>query len=240
MKILVNGASLSAGPWTWPYRVKEMLNCEMTNIALPAMGNTYIHESTVAELAKNKYDLVLIMWCDSIVRIDWKIDNVDKLEDKNWASQSLAGIKGPYHNDYEAVQKDWISSTGFLVEQYQKRLPREDQTDLNQLFYDYYSVVKKPQLVFHDLIKMISLQGVLKSMNIPYVFMRSGPGVQHVDYTELYASLDNKHFYNEVYIKPLCYINGWMTDEEVPHPTEQGNVEFANHLVTYLKKKNYV
>ena len=241
MKVLVNGASLSAGPWTWPYRLKEMLNCDMTNLAIPAVGNTYVQESTVSELAKNKYDLVLIMWSEGVNRTEWRVDNVEQFDDQQWTSKNMAEIKlGHGNNDYDAIQKDWILSAGYLIDRYQKKIPDEQQSTINQLFADYYSVVKNSQAVSHELIRMISLQGILKSMNIPYVFMFSSPISHHVKHLELYRLINWAEFYSDVHIKPLCRDNGWLTTDAVPYPNDTGNREFARLLLEYLKKKNYV
>lgn len=241
MKVLVNGASLSAGPWTWPYRLKEMLNCDMTNLAIPAVGNTYVHESTIDELSKNKYDLVLIMWSEGVNRAEWRVNDIAKFADQQWTSKNMAEIKlGSDNNDYAAIQKDWILSAGYLIDHYQKKIPVTEQSEINQLFDDYYSVVKNPQAVFRELIQMISLQGVLKSLTIPYVFMFSKPIAHHVKYAELYNMIDWAEFYSDVHIKPLCGNNGWLTDDDTPYPNDQGNREFARLLIEHLKKKNYV
>jgi lysophospholipase L1-like esterase len=56
MTILVTGASFSYGPGSWP----ELLNA--TNLSCMDVGNRYIAETTIAELNKNTYNLVIVMW----------------------------------------------------------------------------------------------------------------------------------------------------------------------------------
>ena len=56
MNLLVNGASFSYGNNSWP----ELLGA--TNLSCMNVGNTYIADSTINELAKKAYDLVIIMW----------------------------------------------------------------------------------------------------------------------------------------------------------------------------------
>lgn len=72
MKLLVNGASFSLGPNSWP----ELLNMDLTNLSRANAGNTYIVETTMEELAKNDYDLVIIMWSP--------FDRVDIRNGDNW------------------------------------------------------------------------------------------------------------------------------------------------------------
>ena len=62
MKILVNGGSISRGPGSWPYCIESELNAKLVNLSQSGSGNTYIHETTIAELAQRNYDLVLIQW----------------------------------------------------------------------------------------------------------------------------------------------------------------------------------
>ena len=60
--VLVNGCSFSRGPISWPYCLQKKLNFNLVNLALPAAGNKYIHDSTITELNRRPYDRVFIMW----------------------------------------------------------------------------------------------------------------------------------------------------------------------------------
>jgi hypothetical protein len=238
MKVLVNGASLSAGPWTWPYRLKELLNCDMTNLAIPAVGNTYVHESTVSELAKNKYDLVLVMWSEGVNRTEWRVDNVEQFDDQQWTSKNMAEIKlGHGNNDYDAIQKDWILSAGYLIGRYQKKIPVEQQSTINQLFADYYSVVKNSQAVSHDLIRMISTQEVLKANNMPYLFLFGSKLKQVKRFEHLYAMINWENFYTEDNLADIAIRHPeWQTTEN-KYPTESGQQYYAEILAKYIKDR---
>ena len=42
--------------------LEKKFDCEIVNLSRGYAGNTYIHDSTIAELCKRSYDLVLINW----------------------------------------------------------------------------------------------------------------------------------------------------------------------------------
>ena len=71
--LLVNGCSFSRGPNSWPYFLS---NVNLVNLAQAGAGNTYIHETTIAELSQRKYDLVIVMWT-GIPRIDFKVNDIN-------------------------------------------------------------------------------------------------------------------------------------------------------------------
>ena len=76
MRVLVNGASISAQPRGWQHHLQKSLACELTNLSIPGTGYDYVHDTTVVELAKQPYDLVLIMWPAIPTRTDWRVDNI--------------------------------------------------------------------------------------------------------------------------------------------------------------------
>ena len=75
--ILASGCSFVAGGTNiiysdhvicWPTILSEMLECEVTNVAVSGAGNTYIVESVVKEVCENpnKYDLVVIGFTEAL------------------------------------------------------------------------------------------------------------------------------------------------------------------------------
>jgi hypothetical protein len=257
MKILVNGASISAQANGWPVQLQKKLNCELTNLSMPACGYTYVHETTVEQISREKFDLVLIMWPEVIMRMDWKINNPAEFDKQWWNSKTLSGIYGTHENYNKSmldhIPMDWIHSQGYL-EGRTSQLNRPGQSNIvkhkefynanndsiSKLFESYYSVVKFPQFVYQGVIKMISLQGVLQSMNIPYVFMHLEPIKEHIRFKELYKLLDYTNFYNDVYLKKLAVEKGWIRSDNPNYPTDQAYDEFAGLLCQYLIKKKYV
>ena len=66
MRILVNGTCASRGEGSWPYFLDQFIDCSVINLSVSGLGNAYIHETTVNELAKRSYDIVLVMWGNSL------------------------------------------------------------------------------------------------------------------------------------------------------------------------------
>lgn len=89
MKILVSGASFSYGPKSWP----ELLRADVTNLSRMSAGNTYIVDTTVDELSKNLYNLVIIMWSP--------FDRVDIRNGDDWIfeAESTATIWEHYESN---------------------------------------------------------------------------------------------------------------------------------------------
>jgi predicted DNA-binding transcriptional regulator len=72
MKLLVNGASFSYGPGSWP----ELLGNNLTNLSQWNAGNTYILETTIEEVAAQEYDWVIVMW-SPFDRMDVRVSDTE-------------------------------------------------------------------------------------------------------------------------------------------------------------------
>lgn len=241
MTILVNGASISAVPNSWPVHLQTRLGRKIVNLSMPACGYTYVQETTIEYIANNHVDLVLIMWPEVISRIDYKVNIVNK--ESPWSSFHLgnihdthAGVDRTQLNPNPHIPRDWIHSQGYL----ESVANRTEPDPVSQVFHDHYQVTKYAQLVYHGIIRMISLQGVLTSMNIPYVFMTLHPIKQQVRYAHLYKLLNFDNFYTDVYLYNLCKENNWLDPNNMNYPTTTGFGEFVDLLTEHLKKKSYV
>jgi hypothetical protein len=240
MKILVNGASISAKPIAWPNQLKNKMECEIINISCPGTGYTYVHESTVEKLSKEKFDLVLVMWPETMVRADWQVGSIDQFDNNYWTSNHLKGIHEGMPQDNH-VPENWISSQGYLVESFGKKKKSKEELDtISRLFVDYFSVVKYAELVQQSLIRVVSLQGVLKEMKIPYLFMTPGTLKKFDRYKNLYQLIDWSQFYTEQHLIDLATERGWTDPDNVNYPNEWAYTVYAEFLYTEIKSRGYV
>jgi len=227
--LLVNGCSFSRGPTAWPY---HLVGVNVTNLACAGAGNTYIHDSTISELSKRSYDFVIVMW-SGIARIDFRVNDINQFKGSAYTSQYQSthndwpGKKIWPVNDQDYIERDWVFGCGFINQ--------EDVMLKSKLFDQLYYYQDQMQMIQGLLIKMISLQSVLKQMSIPYLFsyyndyeteLRSCP--------ELYNLLDKNNIYN---IQNICNItkrNNWY-DEDGVHPGIDAHREWAKLIQPYVK-----
>ena len=232
--VLVNGCSFSRGPESWPYHLQNLYNFTLVNLAQAGAGNTYIHESTVSELAKRKYDYVVIMWT-GLSRIDFKIENTSLFVDSkytsyyqktrnDWEGKQIFPI-----NDQDYVDNDWIFGCGVIN--------REKALVDKKIFNELYRYIGVDQFVYHSLQKMISLQSFLKSQNIPYLFTFYQDYAHDLQLVpELYNLLDQKNIYNEQDIFDIA--NKYNDVDETVHPKTLTHSEWARLLKEFIDAKN--
>jgi hypothetical protein len=208
--MLVNGCSFSRGPGSWPYH----LGYEISNLAQAGAGNTYIHETTVAELARRSYDAVTIMWT-APQRQDMRVSDIDQFSGSKYTSayQHLQNdwpekIVWP-KNDQDYVEKNWVFGCGYINgEQALKK------TRMFESVYRYQATLEFEQ---GFLIKMISLQNTLKQMNIPYLFTFYHPYFDSLKEHDLFRLLDLESIYNATNITDIMRDNNWY-DTDGSHP----------------------
>jgi len=227
--LLVNGCSFSRGPTAWPYHLNGV---NVTNLACAGAGNTYIHNSTISELSKRSYDFVAVMW-SGITRIDVRVNDIAQFKGSaytsryqsthnDWPSKKVWPV-----NDQDYIEQDWVFGCGFINQ--------EDTILKSKLFDQLYYYQDQPQLVQGLLIKMISLQSILKQMNIPYLFS------YYMDYEtelrscpELYTMLDKNNIYNIQNIYDITQANDWY-DEDGIHPGINAHQAWAQLIQPYIK-----
>ena len=226
--ILVNGCSFSRGPGSWPYFLK---NATVTNLAQAGAGNTYIHETTVAELAQRSYNFVVIMWT-GIHRVDFKVSNIDHFANSAYTSryQSLQNdwaekVINPI-NDQDYVEKNWVFGCGHLN--------NENAMTKTQMFNSVYRYLDGPEFGYNFLVKLISLQSLLKQMNIPYVFTFYQDYVDQLQqHSALYQLLDQQHIYNEQNISQIMKLNNWYSVDRF-HPGPQAHRVWATLIDNFI------
>jgi hypothetical protein len=252
MKILINGSSVSSGALTWemdlnaqimtpsqpawPYHLQKKLNCDMVNLAVAGAGNTYIHETTISEISQHSYDLVLIMWSD-FNRTDIRVNCPELFSSLRYTSQFQS--KEDPNNflssvviDTDSIQQDWI----FSGEYQQSKINQPD--NINKLFG--HCDFSNPNIQLENsLTRIISLQGVLKSLNIPYRFLFYKPLVGQHRFHNLSNLIDWQNIFDDVHLFLLAHDNNWW-DSSIQHPTVEAYDAYADILVNYLKSQKLI
>ena len=230
MNVLVNGCSFSRGPGSWPYKLQELLSCNLVNLAQAGAGNTYIYESTVSELYKRKYDLVIIMWT-GIERVDFAVDNIHdfdstpytsmhQLQQNDWPEKIVLPI-----NDQDYVEKNWVFGCGHINGDIALRKSR--------LFDSVYRYQGRQQLLQSFIIKMIALQSILNNLNIPYVFSFYEDYEIELKANHLSTAIDWKCVCNSTNIDHIMKSNNWFAKDN-QHPSDQAHIVWAEVLQGHL------
>jgi len=228
--LLVNGCSFSRGPGSWPYYLKYQ---NIVNLAQAGAGNTYIHEATVAELAQRSYDFVIIMWT-GIHRVDYKVSDINIFAESKYTSQYQhqqndweEKIVYPV-NDQNYVEKNWVFGCGYI----------NNETALKQskIFDGVYRHVGYSQFIDGLLIKMISLQNVLKQMEIPYLFTFYEDYIHDLTTSkDLYNMLDQNQIYNKENIGNITNANKWFATDGI-HPGLMAHKTWAQLIQSKIEE----
>lgn len=229
-RVLVNGCSFSRGPIAWPYSLQEKLNFDLVNLAVSSAGNKYIHDTTVAELSKSAYDFVIIMW-SGLDRVDIPVEDIKAFDQCNTTSfaQSLKNDwpEKKIHpvNDQDLVEKNWV----FVYPS--KKL-------LNDIKFAEFVKYQDHQIhVQQSLIQMISLQAILKQLNVPYIFSF------YMDYVDQLKT--EKSLCDLLLWENICCTNNLYTisqkinsyDSDGLHPGIEANQQWADTLIEFINAK---
>jgi len=231
MKILVCGTSTTMGDSyahkpngvkSWVWYLQQRLNCEIVNLSRVGCGNTYIHDSILAEITERPYDLVLVSWTVA-KRMDFRTCKEHNPID--WAN-----LGGNPH--YDLLQKDWLfPHTTFDTQEF---------TQLRQNVYDnYFPIVPRPpQLHQMTLLKILSMQSVLKSYNIPYVFTFYRKLMELKKFSNYYEKIDWSNIHDENLFSLAKSKNMW--DNKSYHPTNEAQQIYADMMYEFLNTKNLI
>ena len=227
--ILVNGCSFSCGPVAWPYYLQQNLDCNLINLAVSAAGNRYIHDSTIRELSKRQYDYVFIMW-SGLQRNDIQVDNInifkEAVNSRNQSGENDWEDKVVYPvNDQDYIEKNWVFAA-------------LDNPFLKSAKFCEYIKYRGIDIEVQDsLMYMITLQSVLKQLNIPYVFSFYMNYLETLKkHKELFALLDLNNICLDGNINDIAReINSYREDGF--HPGAEANITWANNLTKFINAK---
>jgi hypothetical protein len=232
MNILLTGNCNSRGPGSWPYYLKDILDCNLVNLSLAGSGNAYIHETTISELAKRTYDLVLIMWGES-THTGVPVNDINKYSDSENTSLYQSSIndwpeKIVYPvNDQDYVPKNWIMNAGW----------RSGKTDSVATFFkQYHQAVTYEQILESDILRMISLQSYFKATNQPYLFLYGRPYTKFKRFEHLYQLIDWSQFYQaDTLMQIASRNNNELMGDDNKYPNPAGHEVYAELLAQQIR-----
>jgi hypothetical protein len=238
MNVLVNGASICRGAGSWPYYLQEKAQTEfdLVNLAQSGAGNYYLHDSTISEIAKRPYDLVMVMWSYT-ERFDFRVKNIKAFNDtqstswyslrqNDWPSKKIHPV-----NDQDYVEDNWVFGCGYLNQ-------RLDTQSVGRVLKEYYREVGSREFMSATLIKIITLQNTLKALGIPYVFMNYRPLIKTKEFDYLYSIIDWSNFYNGPYLHHLA--KEYNDFDDTLHPKTTSQQAYTNHVYEFLLKKQLI
>jgi hypothetical protein len=261
MKILINSSSLGRNVihgGCWADVVEDQLG-NTVNLSLPGAGIDYIFQTTIDEIYKNHYDLVIVLW-PNFLRQDVRVDNVerdfpsitmtsnnminkvsklDKINQYLWKkTQGLSGhccaLTNNFKNaDVDLLQKNWLLSrslNNFLN-------PHADFTNAVKVF-DRDKFVNVYQRKKESILKIVSLQSILKTQNIPYIFASYKPMTGFLRLPTYYNMIDWDNFYTSEYLFCLAAEKNLLdkTRHALPSVQEQYGNLMVNRICRVLKQ----
>ena len=232
MKILINGPSVSLGPISWPVQLSVRpdikQDIEIVNFSRIGCGNNYIQQSTIAELSQRKYDLVIISWTyffrrDFRSRAPTALLHGLELEDPHL-------LNNPYLDKFWFFEKtpEYVhlldSTHGFNLKNY-----LEAGRFYNMLYTNEYRLEE-------TLLNIISLQSVLKSLNIPYLFTFYKPLLHLKKFQHLHNLID----YNNVHRIHLFHLAKRHHQIINNHPDLPAHNDYLNTILEHPNIKNLI
>jgi hypothetical protein len=205
--------------------LEEKLNCEIVNLARVCGVNKYIHDSIVTEVTERDYDLVLVQWtAPNIVEFrtqydtglfDWEMYNGNK-----------------HHN---LLQKDWMWShtpDGVMPSP-------EAAVAKNHMFESRFKLTPGAYTNHQTMLtQILSLQSVLKSYDIPYVFIFYRKLLQLKQFKRYYDRID-WHNVHDQYLFRIAKDNDYWNHDSY-HPTAAAYEYYAQEIINYLDTKNLI
>jgi hypothetical protein len=233
MKILVNGPSPARGPNTWPYVLQKHFDSDLVNLSQAGAGNVFISDATISELSQRKYNFVAIMWAD-LRRFDLRVKNIENFNDtiytskcqktmNDWPEKTVYPI-----NDQDYVDDDWVFGCGYLNTQ---------DKSVVELFESYYQNTDINNQYFLSYCRILSLQGFLKSIKQPYMFVSARPLASLPRFSHLYDMIDFDRYLDGLSVFDVAKkLNSW--EEDNIHPGAGAHAAYAEYLLEEIHKRN--
>ena len=232
MNILLTGNCNSRGPGSWPYYLKDILNCDLVNLSIAGSGNAYIYEATILELAKRSYDLVLIMWGES-THTGVPVNSISKYADSENTSLHQSSVndwpeKIVYPvNDQDYGPKNWITNAGW-------RSGKNDS--VAKFFKQYHQAVTYEQTLESDIVRMIGLQSFFKATGQSYLFLYGRTYTKFKRFEHLYRLIDWSQFYQEDTLMQIANRNNnELMGDDNKYPNTKGHQLYAELLSRQIR-----
>jgi hypothetical protein len=205
--------------------LEKKLNCDIVNLSRAGCGNQYIHDSVVAEVTERDYDLVLVQWtAPNIVEFrtqyttelfDWEIYNGNK--------------------HHHLLQKDWMwnHTPDHVMPSSQEAIAK------NEMFKSRFKLTPGAYANHQTmLMQILSLQSILKSYNIPYVFIFYRKLLQLKQFKRYYDRIDWHNVHDQHLFRIAKDNNHW--NDETYHPTSAAYEYYAEEIINFLSTKNLI
>lgn len=234
LRLLVNGTCLSRGPGSWPYFLESQLQAHMVNLSVAGVGNSYVFESTMRELCRRTYDLVVLTWSTSH-HVAVRVDDIEQFRDSKNTSlhQSSVNdwpekIESPV-NDQDYVEKNWIMNVGSMT---------GIRDSVSRFFDFYHTYVKFPQSLERDLTNIIAMQSFLRCQNTPYLFVYTRPIKRYQRFDYLYRQIDWSAWYLEHSLPTIAQLeNGRYSSNDDLWVNTDGHRLYADLLCQHIQNQ---
>jgi len=234
INLLVNGASVSRGPNSWPYFLSEQMDANLVNLSQAGAGSQYILYTTLAEVYSREYNLVLVMWPEPH-RYDLQVEDISYFSKSTYTSEHQSYMNDwpekVIHpiNDQDLVQKDWIFGIGHI---------NNDKTLRQTKAFDaIYRYVGSKQFANRLVSNVLLLQNTLQHLNIPYIFTFDNDYNDLLSETDLYSKMDFDRIISDDYLFSIANrLNDYEQDNL--HPGMQTHKEWASIVEKYITANN--
>lgn len=235
MRLLVNGLCRSRGPGSWPYHLQKLLGCELVNLSLANSCSLYQVQSTINELSKRQYDLLILMW-PKFRFPTVKVHDISRFSDSTFTFQYSSAqndwpekIVYPF-NDQDLVEKNWISG----------HVPDGSQCSVRKFFETYNQAVRFKVKTETDLLRIIVLQSWLKCRQQPYLFLHAEASPEYDNFPHLCSKIDWSAFHPGPNIRDISKMHDgkWEADRPGPIASPEGHTYYAELLAEYIKTKD--
>lgn len=214
MKILVSGPSVNLGSFAWPKFMEKTIDCGIVNLSMVGCGNQFIHDTVTLELSKRSYDLVIVTWT-YFKRVDFR--------NKFFTPPEPFDTLNPH---YDLLPKDWMFRASDLKHEHLSPM-KENLYNHHALFHNNHMLLQQ------TLLNVISLQSILKSHNIPYLFTFYKKVNKLPRFENLYNMID----WDNVLPHHLYHIakdNNWWFNN---HPTQEAHEYYSSLISNKIQKK---
>jgi hypothetical protein len=143
---------------------------------------------------------------------------------------STAALPEHIKSDFKFIQRDWVFSGEYYL---------DNPTPLIKDLFGYTKFTNSNIQLSSSLIKIISLQNVLKSMNTPYRFMFYKGLVGTHRFPNLTKLIDLQNVITDPNLYSFARKNNWW-DHASKHPTVDAHEAYADILVDYLKNQKLI
>lgn len=228
---------------TWAKGLSDLVQGNYFCTANYGVGNSAIARRIFDYIAKNKTDMVVVMWT-FVSRYDWAMPRSKYLEDTRWASITPWDTK-----DKQAEVFKTLANSETQQEQYKLRRDQLDSTGVKQ-FADalYRYAANEYNEVYLSWKSIIWLQNLLEKKEIKYMFTLADNSLFYRDY-EHHKDQDNfmKALHDEIdftkwfsFGERMMGFNQWSIINEyeraTTHPLDKAH-EDAVKLMTPTYKK---